>query len=109
MGLPPRFMEKKFVEGKKGDDITQFDGILYPEGRSDRQKFPVPGYPEPIKKRKNFLYLEAGGSGPARTGLAQEREMVPVDGPALRITHSLQVSHTCHNTVQFHKWKLTCI
>jgi hypothetical protein len=26
MGLPSCFMEKKFVEGEKGDDITPFDG-----------------------------------------------------------------------------------
>ncbi len=29
MGLPSCFMEKKFVEGKKGDDITPFDGIHF--------------------------------------------------------------------------------
>ncbi len=27
MGLPSCFMEKKFVEGQKGDDITPFDGM----------------------------------------------------------------------------------
>jgi|LakMenE01Jun11ns_1017448.scaffolds.fasta_scaffold9723938_1 hypothetical protein len=28
MGLPSCFMEKKFVEGQKGDDITPFDGTF---------------------------------------------------------------------------------
>jgi hypothetical protein len=28
MGLPSCFMEKKFVEGQKGDDITPFDDIF---------------------------------------------------------------------------------
>jgi hypothetical protein len=28
MGLPSFFMEKKFVEGQKGDDITPFDGTV---------------------------------------------------------------------------------
>jgi hypothetical protein len=26
MGLPSRFLEKKFVKDEKGDDITPFDG-----------------------------------------------------------------------------------
>jgi hypothetical protein len=26
MGSPSRFLEKKFVEDEKGDDITPFDG-----------------------------------------------------------------------------------
>jgi hypothetical protein len=28
MGLPSCFMEKKLVEGQKGDDITPFDGEI---------------------------------------------------------------------------------
>jgi hypothetical protein len=28
MGLPSCFMEKKFVEGQKGDIITPFDGAF---------------------------------------------------------------------------------
>jgi hypothetical protein len=27
MGSPSYFMEKKFIEGQKGDDITPFDGM----------------------------------------------------------------------------------
>jgi hypothetical protein len=29
MGLPSRFLEKKFVKDEKGDDIAPFDGIRY--------------------------------------------------------------------------------